>query len=451
MRSHWATTTAAACLATGALLGSPAATARTPPRRTQPAMLVLTEGQIGLALRSTGTVATRIALAVLSDSSHRCMIPDDPAAAYLLSFGAAPGAALLDPAHPGLIVTLATRPAAMGAAGDAGTADASALGQAAPGGTARKDGAAAPEPAPDSTIQVSVGGRRFIGIGSMDPEYRLAVTLSADGRRGSFAARHLVDASAGGAVDVTGTWRCPAAVPVPAAGLAALAADPASRAPGTPTAPGPEPARAKSPPTDAAADAAPPDVASASQPPAPQAPVPGDPAMLDATREETHALPPDAATAAPAPASSHAATSLGRATATLTAPHHPGRATPRHAGTRMPGCTSMATLDGVSAALQAGPFGRRQGLAIMQFRNVVTDGATDRKVDCHADVLLSDASLHHAEYGLRSARRGTRLHIEVARDRQGTHPTNDLPPPPPKPTPRSVPEPATPGSPAPAT
>jgi len=180
--------------------------------------------------------------------------------------------------------------------------------------------------------------------------------------------------------------------------------------------------------------------------------VPGDPAMPDAAREETHAMPPDAAaTAAPAPASTSAATPLGRANATLTAPPHPGRATPRHSGTPMPGCTSTATLDGVSAALQAGPFGRRQGLAIMQFRNVVTDSATDRQVDCHADVLLSDASLHHAEYGLRSAGRGTRLHIEVARDRQGTHPTDDLPPPPPEPTPRSVPEPTAPGSPAPAT
>ncbi len=451
MRSHWATTTAAACLAAGAVFGPTVAAARTPPHQAPPAMPVLTEGQIGLALRSTGTVAARIALAVPSDLSHRCMIPDDPAAAYLLSFGAAPGAALLDPTHPGLLVTLATRPATTGAAGDAGTADATAPGQAAPGGTAREDGAAAQEPAPDSTIQVSIGGRRFIGIGSMDPQYRLAVTLSADGRRGSFAARHLVDASAGGAVDVNGTWRCPAAVPAPAAGpAAALAADPASRAPDTSTAPGPELARAESPPTDAAADAAPPDGASASQPPAPQAPVPGDSALPDTAREETHAMLPDAAaTAAPAPASLLGATPLGRATATLTAPRHPGRAAPRRAGTPMPGCTSTATLDGVSAALQAGPFGRRQGLAIMQFRNVVTDSATDRQVDCHADVLLSDASLHHAEYGLRSAGRGTRLHIEVARDRQGTHTTDD--PPQPEPAARSVPEPAAPGSPVPAT
>ena len=94
MRSHWATTTAAACFAASALLGSLAAAARTPRHWAPPAMPILTEGQIGLALRSTGTVAARIALAVPSDSSHRCVIPDDPAAAYLLSFGAAPGAAL---------------------------------------------------------------------------------------------------------------------------------------------------------------------------------------------------------------------------------------------------------------------------------------------------------------------------------------------------------------------
>ena len=73
----------------------------------------------------------------------------------------------------------------------------------------------------------------------------------------------------------------------------------------------------------------------------------------------------------------------------------------------------MATLDGVSAALQAGPFGRGKGLAIMQFRSVVTESAEDDRVDCHSDVLLSDGSLHRAEYGLRRVHRGTRLHIEV--------------------------------------
>ena len=123
----------------------------------------------------------------------------------------------------------------------------------------------------------------------------------------------------------------------------------------------------------------------------------------------------------------------------------------------MPGCTSMATLDGVSAALQAGPFGRRQGLAIMQFRDVVTDGAGDGWIDCHADVLLSDSSLHHAEYGLRGTGRRTLLHIQVARDRQGSPPVDQAPPPaaePATPVPEPAPpapEPTAPAVPAPAT
>ena len=84
----------------------------------------------------------------------------------------------------------------------------------------------------------------------------------------------------------------------------------------------------------------------------------------------------------------------------------------------MPGCTGTATLDGVSAALQSGAFGRGKGLAIMQFRNVVTESAKNGMVACRSNVLLSDGSLHRARYDLRRIRRGTRLHIAVASDRE---------------------------------
>lgn len=116
-----------------------------------------------------------------------------------------------------------------------------------------------------------------------------------------------------------------------------------------------------------------------------------------------------------------AAGPLGRAVGMLPSRHARGRR--RHAPEPTPGCTGMATLDGVSAALQAGPFGRGKGLAIMQFRNVVTDSAADGRVACHSDVLLSDGSLHRAEFGLRQLRHGTRLHIEVAGEREDPGPT----------------------------
>ncbi len=123
---------------------------------------------------------------------------------------------------------------------------------------------------------------------------------------------------------------------------------------------------------------------------------------------------PAAQAAGPAGSFSPGARPLGRAVGMLAARHQGGRS--RHAAEPMPGCAGMATLDGVSAALQAGPFGRGKGLAIMQFRGVVTESAEDGRVACHSDVLLSDGSLHRAEYGLRRVHRGTQLHIEVDRD-----------------------------------
>ncbi len=116
---------------------------------------------------------------------------------------------------------------------------------------------------------------------------------------------------------------------------------------------------------------------------------------------------------------------LGTAVGLLGRQHARGRARSRRTREPMPGCAGMATLDGVSAALQAGPFGHRKGLAIMQFRNVATDGETDDRITCSSDVLLSDGSLHRAQYDLRRARHGTRLRIEVAHDRIGATGTAD--------------------------
>ncbi len=133
---------------------------------------------------------------------------------------------------------------------------------------------------------------------------------------------------------------------------------------------------------------------------------------------------------------------LGRAVGML--PTRQAKVRGRHAPEPMPGCTGMATLDGVSAALQAGPFGRRKGLAIMQFRNVVTDSAADGRVACHSDVLLSDGSLHRAEFGLRQLRHGTRLHIDVAGEREDTSPTG-VGTPAPKPPASAAPDAVAPG------
>jgi hypothetical protein len=421
---------AAACLAIAALLGPAAAAARTRPHRPPPAASGQAQGQLGLELRSTGAVVARIAFTMPADAAHRCAIPDSPGPAYLLSFGGAPDVALLDPARPGLIITLARQPSATVAARDTG-ASGPATGTAAADRTemhdsAQDDSAVAPEAEPPhDTIQLSIGGRRFVGIGSMDPQYRLAVTLSADGQRGRFTARHLVDASGGGVVDVSGTWRCPAPVTSPAGGppsAAVLAvANPASHDSDIHDAPGSAIAPPETSPANAATGAATSGVASA-LPPSTQDPAPDDPATPDAARggrlaASTNPAAPGAApesVVTPGPATDF----LGQATATLAEQPRRGRGRSRRARKQRPGCTSTATLDGVSAALQAAPFGRSQGLAIMQFRNVVTDGADDSQVDCHSDVVLSDDSLHHAEYGLRSAGRRTRLHIRVARDRE---------------------------------
>ncbi|MGI3775728.1 MAG: hypothetical protein ACRYGC_00405 [Janthinobacterium lividum] len=156
--------------------------------------------------------------------------------------------------------------------------------------------------------------------------------------------------------------------------------------------------------------------------PIPVAAGPGDDPAGHAAELPEPAPPPDIAAVPASPG--RVAAPLGSAAGML--PPARAKARRRHAAEPMPGCTGMATLDGVSAALQAGPFGRGKGLAIMQFRNVVTDSEEDGRVACHSDVLLSDGSLHRADYGLRRVRRGTRLHIEVADEREDIAPA-DLP------------------------
>lgn len=146
---------------------------------------------------------------------------------------------------------------------------------------------------------------------------------------------------------------------------------------------------------------------------------PADAATGDAPGVPGATVPP-ADAGVPPGAPGPVADPLGSAVGVLAPQRARGRA--RRAAETMPGCTGMATLDGVSAALQAGPFGRRKGLAIMQFRNVVTDSAEDGRVACHSDVLLSDGSLHRAEYGLRRVGRNTRVHIEVAGEREDAGP-----------------------------
>ncbi len=151
------------------------------------------------------------------------------------------------------------------------------------------------------------------------------------------------------------------------------------------------------------------------------------PDPVDAAAAATGADGP--ATAAPPARPAPDAGPLGTAVGLLDTRHPKSRARSSRTPAPMPGCTGMATLDGVSAALQAGPFGRRKGLAIMQFRNVVTDGETDDRVACGSDVLLSDGSLHRAQYDLRRARHGMRLRIEVAHDRIGATTAADAPDP----------------------
>jgi hypothetical protein len=139
---------------------------------------------IEVHLRAKGAVSARITLAGSVDETHHCALlggKDEPQI-YVLSINKRPSDALLDPARPGFSLT---------AAGD-------------PGGTWT-------ETAPTAVVQVAIGGRRFVGFHTVDPEFRLRVSVRRDGASGSFHATHLVDETGNDAIDLQGTWRCAAA------------------------------------------------------------------------------------------------------------------------------------------------------------------------------------------------------------------------------------------------
>jgi hypothetical protein len=139
---------------------------------------------IEVHLRSKGAVSTHLTLAGRPDETHHCALlgRNDEPQIYVLSINKRPSDTLLDPARPGFSLT---------AAGD-------------PGETWT-------ESAPTAVVQVAIDGRRFIGFHTIDPEFRLRVSVRRDGAAGSFHAKHLVDETSNDAIDLEGTWRCAAA------------------------------------------------------------------------------------------------------------------------------------------------------------------------------------------------------------------------------------------------
>jgi hypothetical protein len=139
---------------------------------------------IEVHLRAKGAVSAQITLASRLDDTHHCALlgGNDEPQIYVLSINKGPSDTLLDPAHPGFSLT---------AAGD-------------PGETWT-------ETAPTAVVQVVIGGRRFIGFHTIDPEFRMRVSVRQDGAVGSFRAMHLVDETGNDAIDLEGTWRCAAA------------------------------------------------------------------------------------------------------------------------------------------------------------------------------------------------------------------------------------------------
>lgn len=185
---------------------------------------------IEVHLRAKGAVSTQLTLAGRLDETHHCALlgGNDEPQIYVLSVNKRPSDTLLDPARPGFSLT---------AAGD-------------PGETWT-------ETAPTAVVQVAIGGRRFIGFHTIDPEFRLRVSVRRDGAVGSFRATHLVDETGDDAIDLEGTWRCASAraakayplIPERAAlvtnGGDSRAADPAPDPPlPLPPEPVPEPRRA---------------------------------------------------------------------------------------------------------------------------------------------------------------------------------------------------------------
>jgi len=229
--------------ATLACLWAAAAAGQTVPAEPQagaaPALPDARPGEIAVQLDATGALAARLGQQAPADDAHLCATLTLPGGRqdYLLRFGADPGESVLDPARPGLVLTVA------------------GLDAAAPEQVAPRNG----------SLQVAIGGQTFFGSTQPGAPFRLELSLLPGQDGGRFVARHLVDRSGQQVIDLAGAWRCaalPAAVatarPDPDPGPVRALASPVPNATTT-VAPAPEP------PAQAAASAAP-DMAIAATP-----------------------------------------------------------------------------------------------------------------------------------------------------------------------------------------
>ncbi len=261
---------------------------------------------VTVELHATGGLSAQVQATSRQDDAHLCALSPQPNGrpAFLLVYGKPADATLLDPQHPGLVLTIAdARPGADGTAG--------------------RDAAG-------NTIQAAIAGHRFLGLGPGDPAFRLSVTLAADGGGGSLHAAHLLDEGGTVAIDLDATWRC--ALPATAMALLAPASHPATpAAPGAPAAalpaaasPTPAPAIVMPEPARQPVAAAP-AAAPAPSVPAPTVPTPAIPAPATpaAPAPPTPATP--TAPAAPAPA---VTAPDGAPAAAGTPPQLPGTAPP---------------------------------------------------------------------------------------------------------------------------
>ena len=254
--------TALACLWAVAARGQPLP-AQTQPDDPVPALPDARPGEVAVQLDADGALAAHVARQAPADDAHLCATLTLPGGRqdYLLRFGADPGASVLDPTRPGLVLTVA------------GLDDASSA-QAGPR---------------NGSLQVAIGGQTFFGSTQPGAPFRLEVSLLPGQDGGRLRARHLVDRTGQQVIDLDGAWRCaasPTAVatarpsaPDPGLGLALpLSADPATTGrayagtalagaaspAATPTAPAPEPAVAP-------AGSTPPDLDAATAPGTPPA------------------------------------------------------------------------------------------------------------------------------------------------------------------------------------
>ncbi len=208
-------------------------------------------GEVAVQLAATGALVAGLARQAPADDAHFCatLALAGGRQDYLLRFGADPEASVLDPARPGLVLTVAGL-----------------------------DDVASGEPGPrDGSIQVAIGGQTFFGSTQPGAPFRLELSLLAGRDGGRFVARHLADRSGRQVIDLAGAWRC-AAAPTAVAAAAETAPGPG----GSPPADGPSADSA-----NAGARAAALPATAEPQPPAPapaatNAPVPAMPATTSA-------------------------------------------------------------------------------------------------------------------------------------------------------------------------